>query len=129
MSGYNVKNYTEQNGDITHIGGTLIVDEGGSVEGLPSSSSSTVSLPMTKDGKTGITFGELWTLFHEQGKVVYFARNVDVSPYLQTELLVLRKIVFNETTGSYNADAWDYEDLFGRGASGTADDVVDFHIN
>lgn len=126
---YNTKNYTEQGGDITHIGGTLIVDEGGSVEGLPSSSSSTVSLPMTKDGKTGITFGELWTLFHEQGKVVFFARNVDVSPYLQTELLVLRKIVFNETTGSYNADAWDYEDLFGRGASGIATDVVDFHIN
>ena len=34
---YNVKNYTEQGGEVTHIGGTLVVEEGGSVEGLPSS--------------------------------------------------------------------------------------------
>ena len=34
---YNAKNYTEQGGDVTHIGGKLIIDEGGSVEGLPSS--------------------------------------------------------------------------------------------
>lgn len=31
---YNVKNYTEQGGEVTHIGGMLIIDEGGSVEGL-----------------------------------------------------------------------------------------------
>lgn len=35
---YNAKNYTEQNGEVTHIGGKLVIDEGGSVEGLPSSS-------------------------------------------------------------------------------------------
>ena len=34
---YNVKNYTEQGGDVIHIGGKLIVEEGGSVEGLPAS--------------------------------------------------------------------------------------------
>lgn len=34
---YNTKNYTEQGGDVTHIGGKLIIDEGGSVEGLPPS--------------------------------------------------------------------------------------------
>ena len=34
---YNCKNYTEQGGDVTHIGGKLIVEEGGSVEGLPAS--------------------------------------------------------------------------------------------
>ena len=34
---YNAKNYTEQGGDVTHIGGKLIIDEGGSVEGFPSS--------------------------------------------------------------------------------------------
>lgn len=33
---YNAKNYTEQGGEITHIGGKLVIDEGGSVEGLPS---------------------------------------------------------------------------------------------
>ena len=32
---YNAKNYTEQNGEVTHIGGKLVIDEGGSVEGLP----------------------------------------------------------------------------------------------
>lgn len=34
MSGYNAKNYTEQGGDVTHIGGTLIVEKEASVEGL-----------------------------------------------------------------------------------------------
>ena len=37
MSEYNAKNYTEQGGEVTHIGGKLVFDEGGSVEGLPSS--------------------------------------------------------------------------------------------
>lgn len=36
MSEYNAKNYTEQGGEVTHIGGTLIIEEGASVEGLPS---------------------------------------------------------------------------------------------
>ena len=34
---YNAKNYTEQGGAVTHIGGKLIIEEGASVEGLPSS--------------------------------------------------------------------------------------------
>ena len=38
MSDYNAKNYTEQGGETSHIGGKLIIDEGGSVEGLPSGS-------------------------------------------------------------------------------------------
>ena len=38
MDGYNVKNYTEPGGDVTHIGGRLIFEEGASVEGLPASS-------------------------------------------------------------------------------------------
>ena len=37
MSDYNAKNYNEQGGDVTHIGGKLIFEEGSSVEGLPSS--------------------------------------------------------------------------------------------
>ena len=36
MSDYNVKNYTEQGGDVTHIGGKLVFDEGAQVDGLPS---------------------------------------------------------------------------------------------
>lgn len=36
---YNSKNYTEQGGDVTHIGGKLVFDEGASCEGseIPSS--------------------------------------------------------------------------------------------
>ena len=37
MSEYNIKNYTEQGGGVTHIGGKLVFEEGSSVEGLPSS--------------------------------------------------------------------------------------------
>ena len=37
MSEYNAKNYTEQGGDVTHVGGRLVFEEGASVEGLPSS--------------------------------------------------------------------------------------------
>ena len=35
MSNYNSKNYTEQGGDILHIGGSLIFDEGAVVKGFP----------------------------------------------------------------------------------------------
>lgn len=38
MSTYNTKNYTEQGGDVTHIGGKLIIEEGATVEGLNSAS-------------------------------------------------------------------------------------------
>ena len=34
MSEYNALNYTEQGGDVTHIGGKLIIEEGATVEGL-----------------------------------------------------------------------------------------------
>ena len=30
---YNVKNYTEQGGEVTHIGGTLVFDGDGALEG------------------------------------------------------------------------------------------------
>jgi len=33
--GYNTKNYTEQGGEVTHIGGKLVFDEGATVEGFP----------------------------------------------------------------------------------------------
>lgn len=34
MSTYNTKNYTEQGGDVTHIGGKLIIEQGAEVEGI-----------------------------------------------------------------------------------------------
>ena len=44
---YNTKNYTEQGGDVTHIGGKLIIDEGGSIEGLPVAENQTESTAST----------------------------------------------------------------------------------
>ena len=35
MDGYNAKNYTEQGGEVTHIGGKLIFDEGAGISGFP----------------------------------------------------------------------------------------------
>lgn len=35
---YNTKNYTEQNGEVTHIGGKLIIEDGAVVEGLDAAS-------------------------------------------------------------------------------------------
>lgn len=57
--GVNVKNYTEQGGEVTHIGGKLIIDEGGSVEGLPQAN----NLP------AGSTVDELLVALKEAGYV------------------------------------------------------------
>lgn len=32
---YNTKNYTEQGGEVTHIGGKLILEDGAELEGFP----------------------------------------------------------------------------------------------
>ena len=40
MSEYNAKNYTEQGGEVTHIGGKLIIEDGAEVEGLRGGGSS-----------------------------------------------------------------------------------------
>ena len=34
-TGHNTLNYTEQGGEVTHIGGALVFEEGAEVEGLP----------------------------------------------------------------------------------------------
>lgn len=38
MSEYNSKNYTEQGGEVIHIHGRLVIEEGGEVEGIPQAS-------------------------------------------------------------------------------------------
>ena len=45
MSEYNAKNYTEQGGEVTHIGGKLIIEDGAEVEGLDSSGGDSYTLP------------------------------------------------------------------------------------
>ena len=47
--GYNAKNYTEQGGEVTHIGGKLIIEDGAEIEGgrvaenVPASEATTVA--------------------------------------------------------------------------------------
>jgi hypothetical protein len=43
----NVKNYTEQGADITVIGGSLVIKEGATVEGLPSAEAQADSVAST----------------------------------------------------------------------------------
>ena len=53
MSEYNAKNYTEQGGDVTHIGGTLIIEEGAAVEGLSPADGGTYTLPTASASTLG----------------------------------------------------------------------------
>ena len=56
MSSYNAKNYTEPGGEVTHIGGKLIFDEGATVEGFPddeSSGDSGYELPVASETRLG----------------------------------------------------------------------------
>ena len=82
MSEYNAKNYTEQGGDVTHIGGKLVFDEGGSVEGLDipgvepaknqAASTATNATNLAKD------FNALLTKLKNAGIMVADAWNVSV---------------------------------------------------
>ena len=55
---YNAKNYTEQGGDVTRIGGKLIFEEGATVEGFPGSGESggggaSYELPVASENTLG----------------------------------------------------------------------------
>ena len=58
MSEYNARNYTEQGGDVTHIGGKLVIEPGAIVEGLPyaryQEDSTATTVAGLKDGKRSI---------------------------------------------------------------------------
>ncbi len=64
----NVKNYTDQGGDVTHIGGELVIEEGAQVSGLPSD--------------------DAFIVFDLQGIDVGLAmvRPMDVTEYISVEL-------------------------------------------
>ncbi len=51
---YAAKNYTEQGGDVTHIGGKLVIDEGGSVEGMSGGGSGCTLPAATEDTLGGV---------------------------------------------------------------------------
>lgn len=56
---YNTKNYTEQGGAVTHIGGKLVIDEGGSIEGLPSTPAPTLPIAENQIDSTANTIADL----------------------------------------------------------------------
>lgn len=43
----NIKNYTEQGGDVTVIGGSLIIEEGATLEGFPAADAQADSVAST----------------------------------------------------------------------------------
>jgi hypothetical protein len=57
VDGYNTKNYTEQGGDVTHIGGKLVIEEGAVVEGMPSTAT-LIEKSVTENGTYNATDDE-----------------------------------------------------------------------
>ena len=126
---YNTKNYTEQGGDVIHIGGELVIDEEASVSGLPSSP--VVILPMAQNGDTDVTYGQLWDMIQNQGKLVYFVRDVyDSDVDVQKLFYLLRRIVHTpgSLSGEFTVGIWDYATRESYGSSCDADVLVSFPI-
>ena len=78
MSEYNAKNYTEQGGEKTVIGGTLEIREGASVAGLPSANNQATSTAATVAGVKD-DFNALLLKLKDAGLMTPDAWNVSVS--------------------------------------------------
>ena len=75
---YNTKNYTEQGGDKTVIGGTLEIKKGASVTGLPAAKNQAASTATTVAGLKD-NFNELLLKLKESGYMVPDDWNVSVA--------------------------------------------------
>ena len=122
----NIKNYTEQGGDITHIGGSLVVEQGGSIEGLP-----IAVLPMSETGETEITYRELFDLIHHQGRMVFFLRSVTASDALLSNVFFIKRVAYFplHIDNQYTVDMVAFGNGDDIGTSGLPDDLVSFGIN
>ncbi len=78
MSKYNAKNYTEQGGEKTVIGGILEIKEGASVTGLPSAINQAISTATTVAGVKD-DFNALLLKLKDAGLMTPDAWNVSVS--------------------------------------------------
>ena len=78
MSEYNAKNYTEQGGEKTVIGGMLEIKEGASVTGLPSANNQATSTASTVAGVKD-DFNALLLKLKDAGLMTPDAWNVSVS--------------------------------------------------
>ena len=76
---YNVKNYTEQGGDVTHIGGKLVFDEGGGFAGFPGAANQAAETPGNDSAaKVRTSLNALLTKLKNAGVMVPDAWNMSV---------------------------------------------------
>ena len=83
MSDYNIKNYTERDGQVTHIGGKLVIEDGAEVEGLPGGD---YELPVASENTlggikigSGVSVDENNTLNIDWSKNAVTRKQIDVS--------------------------------------------------
>lgn len=74
---YNTKNYAEQGGDVVHIGGKMIFEEGAEILGLPSSENQAVSTATQLSGLKA-DFNALLIKLKEAGLMEPDAWNISV---------------------------------------------------
>ena len=74
---YNAKNYTEQGGEVTHIGGKLVFDEGGKIKNFPGAANQAAS---TAGSYTDLKkdFNDLLVKLKDAGLVIGDAWNISV---------------------------------------------------
>ena len=76
---YNTKNYTEQGGDVTHIGGKLVFDEGGSIAGFPGAANQAIETPGSDSvAKVRTALNTLITSLKNAGVMIPDSWNVSV---------------------------------------------------
>ena len=76
---YNAKNYTEQGSDVTHIGGKLVFDEGGSIAGFPGAANQAAETPGSDSvAKVRTSLNTLITNLKNAGIIIPDAWNVSV---------------------------------------------------
>ena len=76
---YNAKNYTEQGGDVTHIGGKLVFDEGGSIAGFPGAANQAAETPGSDSvAKVRTSLNTLITNLKNAGIIIPDTWNVSV---------------------------------------------------
>ena len=76
---YNTKNYTEQGGDVTHIGGKLVFEEGGSISGFPGAANQATENPGSDTvAKVRASLNTLITSLKNAGIMIPDSWNVSV---------------------------------------------------
>lgn len=78
MDGYNTKNYTEQGGEVTHIGGKLIFEKGAQVEGAFAPAENQAASTATQVSGLKSDFNDLLMKLKEAGLMASDSWNLSV---------------------------------------------------